>query len=52
MKTEFKNHIKYGSCWYDQFFKINQRSTIVNKSVRKNPPEKSGDKQKNHEHKK
>ncbi len=25
MKTQFKHHIKFGSCWYDQFFKIDRR---------------------------
>jgi hypothetical protein len=30
MKKEFKNHIKYGSCWYDKFFKILQK-TIIHK---------------------
>jgi hypothetical protein len=25
MKTPFKNHIKLGSCWYDNFFKTNTR---------------------------
>ena len=31
MKTEFKNHIKFGSCWYDNFFKIQTRQ-IQNKN--------------------
>lgn len=25
MKTQFKHHIKFGSCWYDNFFKTNTR---------------------------
>ena len=25
MKTQFKHHIKFGSCWYDNFFKVNKR---------------------------
>ncbi|CAN5345458.1 hypothetical protein BH10BAC1_BH10BAC1_18690 [soil metagenome] len=31
MKTQYKNHIKFGSCWYDNFFKINTRQ-IQNKN--------------------
>ena len=31
MKTQFKNHIKFGSCWYDNFFKINNRQIIKEK---------------------
>ncbi len=29
MKTKFKTHIKYDSCWYDQFFKQNQNKKII-----------------------
>lgn len=25
MKTQFKNHIKFDTCWYDKFFKVNNR---------------------------
>lgn len=25
MKTQFRHHIKFGSCWYDSFFKVNTR---------------------------
>lgn len=28
MKTQFKHHIKFGSCWYDNFFKTNTRQLI------------------------
>jgi len=28
MKTQFKHHIKFGSCWYDNFFKTNTRQQI------------------------
>lgn len=48
MKIEFKNHIKFGSCWYDNFFKINTRQ------IQKNNPDlsKSTKKHKKNEHKK
>lgn len=39
MKTEFKNHIKYGKCWYDRFFKTNQRLTNLNKPSLKSSSE-------------
>ncbi len=29
MKTKFKTHIKYDSCWYDQFFKHNQNKKNI-----------------------
>ena len=25
MKTQFKHHIKFGSCWYDNFFQTSTR---------------------------
>lgn len=32
MKTQFKHHIKFGSCWYDSFFKVNkQQQQAINK---------------------
>jgi|GEM_PF-5631661 hypothetical protein len=29
MKTKFKTHIKYDSCWYDNFFKTNKTIKII-----------------------
>lgn len=29
MKTQFKHHIKFGSCWYDNFFNVNTKSRVV-----------------------
>ncbi|MBA3971535.1 MAG: hypothetical protein H0X46_05220 [Bacteroidetes bacterium] len=34
MKTEFKNHIKFGSCWYDNFFKVSRRQDIKSADAR------------------
>ena len=31
MKTQFKYHIKFGSCWYDNFFKVTTRQIQNNK---------------------
>lgn len=31
MKTQFKNHIKFGSCWYDSFFKVSAKQIQNNK---------------------
>lgn len=47
MKTQFKHHIKFGSCWYDQFFKIQTRQ-LQNKQTAKI---KAGKNQKENEHK-
>lgn len=33
MKTQFKHHIKFGSCWYDNFFKVTTRQ-IQNKKTK------------------
>ena len=48
MKTQFKHHIKFGSCWYDNFFKV------TTKPIHKNNPDlnKSDKKLRNNEHKK
>lgn len=48
MKTQFKNHIKFGSCWYDNFFKVTTRQ------IQNTKPDviKSNKKIKQNEHKK
>lgn len=48
MKTQFKHHIKFGSCWYDNFFKVTTRQIQINKL----DSEKSNKKLKKNEHKK
>lgn len=48
MKKEFKHHIKFGSCWYDNFFKVTTRQIQNNKL----DSLKSTKKHKENEHKK
>jgi hypothetical protein len=33
MKTQFKHHIKFGSCWYDNFFKVSTRQIQIRRST-------------------
>ena len=35
MKTQFKNHIKFGSCWYDTFFKTTTKQKTPGTPVNK-----------------
>ena len=55
MKTQFKHHIKFGSCWYNDFFKIHSKQIRNNEHkinhTKETESNKSLVKTKNHEHK-
>jgi hypothetical protein len=43
MKTQFKNHIKFGSCWYDNFFKVQRSQNVRTIETRSATTVSSGD---------